>query len=85
MVKLRYIKFDVTTKDNPRFGIEAGSKGELHLFTGTMDASNAMPSDYSGENPISTILATYETMLKETRKSVTEKGAWKYVKEALNL
>jgi len=84
-VSLRYVKFDVTTKDNPRFGIEAGSTGELHLFIGVMDASNAMPGDYTSQSSIDGILDTYETMLTETRKGVTEEGGWKYLKEALNL
>jgi len=91
---LEYVRFDVTTKENPRFGISAGTTGELHIFVGTMADSNAMPDQGAAatgifnvrSKTIDHVLGTYETMLKDTRGAVTEEGgAWVHLKRALNL
>lgn len=57
---LIYTKYEVTTKDNPVYGIKANSKGTLHAFTCVYGQANTAPQNLVGKGDF----FTYEDMLQ---------------------
>ena len=77
-VRIDYFDLDVTTVENPAFGIEGGQKGKLHLFVAAhMDAWAAplMPS----------FLDAYDENFTVYRDAIANQGGYEHIKDAFGL
>ena len=77
-ISLSYHKVDVTTVDNPSFGVKAGQSGQLHVFSAFNTESAPAPFNAG-------VLNEYAENYDVFREAIASGGGFKYVQNALGL
>jgi len=77
-IQISYFDLNVTTVDNPSFGIKGGQKGRVQLFAGNNKESNAAPLSAA-------ILAEYAENYDVYRDAFVNQGGLKPLQSALGL